>query len=66
MFQARAANCAALERLQHTGVTKVLPGQPQRWGVVWFEHRCDSHDIPGPHGRNIVISNLTTGFSAPA
>ena len=64
--QAWAANCAALGLVQHTGATRFSPVKPQRWVVASSGHHCGPRGDPGPHGHNIVLTNLTTGFSARA
>jgi hypothetical protein len=46
-------------------VTKFSPVKPQRWAVSSFEHYGGPHGIPGPDGRNIVISDLTSGVLRP-
>ena len=66
LSQAQAANCAALGPVQHTGVTRFSPVKPQRWVVASSGHHCGPHGVQCPHVHNIVITNLTTGFSAPA
>ncbi len=64
--QAWAANYAALELVQHAGLTRFSPVKPQRWVVASFEHHCGPHGLPQPHVHNIVLTDLTTGPSAPA
>jgi len=64
--QAWAANHAALELVQHAGLTRFSPLKPQRWVVASFEHHCGPHGLPQPHVHNIVLTDLTTGPSAPA
>ena len=46
-------------------MTKFFPVNPQRWVVNSFEYQCGLHGVPGLHGRNIVISNLTSGVLRP-
>jgi len=58
--QAWSANHAALEFLQHTGLTGFLPAKPQQWVIASFEHHTSSHGLPRPHIHNIVIPALTT------
>ena len=49
------------------GRDQVVPGEAAALGVVAsFEHSCGPRGDPGPHGHNIVLTNLTTGFSARA
>ena len=62
--KAWAANYAALELVQRSGVTRFSPVKPQRWVVASFEHHCGPHGLPHPHVHNIVITALTT--RAPA
>ena len=64
--QAWAANHAALELVQHAGLTRFSPVKPQCWVVASFEHHCGPHGLPEPHVHNIVLTDLTTGPSAPA
>ncbi len=64
--QAWAANHAAVELVQHAGLTRFSPVKPQRWVVASFEHHCGPHGLPQPHVHNIVLTDLTTGPSAPA
>jgi hypothetical protein len=64
--QAWAANHAALELVQHAGLTRFSPVKPQRWVVASFEHHCGPHALPHPHVHNIVHTDLTTQASAPA
>ena len=64
--QAWAANHAALELVQHAGLTRFSPVKPQRWVVASFEHHCGPHGLPQPHVHNIVLTDLTSGPSAPA
>jgi hypothetical protein len=54
--RAWAANLAALELMQHAGLTRFSPAKPQRWVVASFEHHCGPHSLPGPHVHNIVFS----------
>ena len=42
------------------------PVKLQRWVVGSFEHHCGPHGLPEPHVHNIVLTDLTTGPSAPA
>ena len=64
--RAWTANHTALELLQHAGLTRFSPVKPQRWVVASFEHHCGPHGLPEPHVHNIVLTDLTTGPSAPA
>jgi hypothetical protein len=64
--RAWTANHTALELLQHAGLTRFSPVKPQRWVVASFEHHCGPHGLPAPHVHNIVLTDLTTGHSAPA
>ena len=64
--QAWAANHAALELVQHAGLTRFSPIKSQRWVVASFEHHCGPHGLPQPHIHNIVLTGLTSGHSAPA
>ena len=64
--RAWTANHTALELLQHAGLTRFSPVKPQRWVVASFEHHCGPHGLPAPHVHNIVLTDLTTGPSAPA
>ena len=64
--QAWAANHAALVLVQHAGLTRFSPVKPQRWVVASFEHHCGPHGLPEPHVHNIVLTDLTSGPSAPA
>ena len=59
--RAWSANYAALELLQHTGLTRFSPVKPQRWVVASFEHHCGPHGLPHPHIHNIVVAALTKG-----
>jgi hypothetical protein len=52
--RAWTANCAALDIMQHAGVTKFAPARPQRWVIASFEHHCSPHGAPAPHIHNIV------------
>jgi hypothetical protein len=63
--RAWAANQAALELVQHAGLTRFSPVKPQRWVVASFEHYCGPHGLPDPHVHNIVLPARTTGASAP-
>jgi hypothetical protein len=56
-----SANYAALEFLQHTGLTSFSPVKPQHWVIASFEHHCGPHGLPYPHIHNIVITSLTIG-----
>jgi len=62
--RAWSLNYAALELLQHTGLTRFSPVKPQQWVVASFEHHTSPHSLPQPHIHNIVITNLTTAGSA--
>jgi hypothetical protein len=62
--RAWAANYAALEMLQHAGITTFSPTKPQRWFMASFQHHCGPHGLPHPHIHNIVITRLTTGTPA--
>ncbi len=64
--RACTANHTALELVQHAGLTRFSPVKPQRWVVTSFEHHCGPHGLPAPHVHNIVLTDLTTGPSAPA
>ena len=64
--QAWTANHTALELVQHAGLTRFSPVKPQRWVVASFEHHFGPHGLPAPHVHNIVLTDLTTGPSAPA
>ena len=44
-----SANCAALELLQHTGLTRFSPVKPQHWVIASFERHCSPHGLPAPH-----------------
>ena len=61
--RAWSLNYAALELLQHTGLTRFSPVKPQQW-VAAFEHHTSPHGLPQPHIHNIVIASSTTP-SAP-
>jgi hypothetical protein len=61
-----AANVAALEFMQHAGLTRFTPVKPQRWVVASFEHHTGPHGIQHPHVHNIVATTLTTGPGAAA
>ena len=62
--RAWSLNYAALELLQHTGLTRFSPVKPQQWVVASFEHHTSPHGLPQPHIHNIVITSLTTAGSA--
>jgi hypothetical protein len=62
--RAWAANYAALELLQHAGITTFSPVKPQRWVIASFEHHCGPHGLPHPHVHNIVITRLTMRIAA--
>jgi hypothetical protein len=57
---------AAPGLVQHMGVTRFSPVKPQRWVMASSGHHCRPRGVQCPHVRNIVITNLTTGSSAPA
>jgi hypothetical protein len=54
-----AANYAALELMQHTGLDYFPPDPPQHWVIASFEHHTSPHGIELPHVHNIVIAALT-------
>jgi hypothetical protein len=58
--RAWTANCAALDLLQHAGITKFGPQRPQRWVIASFEHHCGPHGAIHPHVHNIIAVGLTT------
>ena len=64
--RAWTANHTAIELVQHAGLTRFSPVKPQRWVVASFEHHCGPHGLPEPHVHNIVLTDLTSGPSAPA
>ena len=59
--RAWAANYAALEFLQGTGLSRFSPNKPQRWTAASFEHHTSPHGLPRPHIHNIVVAALTKG-----
>jgi hypothetical protein len=59
--RAWAANYAALEFLQRSGLATFAPVKPQRWVIASFEHHCGPHGMVHPHVHNVVIARLTTG-----
>ncbi len=65
-FLAWAANWAAFGLVQHTGATRFSPVKPQRQVVASSGHHYGPRGDPGPPVHNIVLTNLTTGFSARA
>jgi hypothetical protein len=56
-----AANCAAPDFMQETGLTWFAPVKPQRRVGASFEHHCDPHGAQKPHVHDLVITALTTG-----
>lgn len=62
--RAWAANYAALELLQESGITTFSPVKPQRWVIASFEHHCGPHGLRNPHVHNIVIAGLTARIQA--
>ena len=58
--RAWSANCAVLEFMQGTGLTRFAPVKPQHWVVASFEHHTSPHGLPRPHIHNIAVANLTT------
>jgi hypothetical protein len=56
-----SANYAALNFLQHAGLTRFSPAKPQRWVIATFEHHRGPHGLPHPHIHTIVLTTLTTG-----
>lgn len=57
--RAWAANGAALQFMQETGVTRFSPVRPQRWVIASFEHHRGPHGLQRPHVHNIVMVALT-------
>lgn len=58
--RAWAANYAALELLQHSGISTFSPIKPQLWVIASFEHHCSPHGAVRPHVHNVVVAQLAT------
>lgn len=53
--RAWAANCAALEFLQRSGLARFAPVRPQRWVVASYEHHSGPHGLAHRHVHYVVV-----------